>query len=565
MQVTTPSATVRATALVLAAATLLSGPAGAASPAPSAAPAGSPPPCRPVAPVADGPWADAVVYEAFVRSFADGDGDGIGDLAGMEAHLDHLNDGDPATTDDLGVTALWLMPIHPSPSYHGYDVTDHRAVHPDYGSPDDLRALVDAAHARGIRVLLDLVVNHTARTHPWFTEALAGGPARERYVWADADPSWPAVAGPRPWHPAGDAWYYGAFDAAMPDLDLRDPWVTDELRAIARFWLTEAGVDGFRIDAAKHLVENGPADQVDQPESRAWLAGFRDAIHAVRPDALVLGEVWAARPVAARYVAEGALDMATDFATGEAVVAAIGGLNGTALAATQAALAPEYAGGLAATFLRNHDQERLATTFGERIDPLRLAAAILLTGPGVPVLYYGEEIGLPGGKPDLRIRTPLPWTGSAPGFGFTAGTPWQPFMDGAETRNVAAQTDDPASLLATYRALIRLRAAHPALGAAGGAWAARTDARNVAAVVRALGDARIVVLHNVTGRPASEVTVDLAEGPLCGSPTARLLWSSDGSRPAIAPPTIGGGGGLAGWRPVAELAPWTTLVIALEP
>ncbi|MFO1540156.1 MAG: alpha-amylase family glycosyl hydrolase [Chloroflexota bacterium] len=557
-------AAARCATILVAVAVLGATPGAAAASVPPSVPSEPPPSCRAVPAVAGGPWADAVIYEAFVRSFADADGDGIGDLAGMRARLDHLNDGDPATMDDLGVTALWLMPIHPSPSYHGYDVTDHRAVDPDLGSMDDLRALVDAAHARGIRVLLDLVVNHTARTHPWFTEALAGGPARERYLWASTDPGWPAVAGPRPWHPAGAAWYYGVFDAGMPDLDLRDPWVTDELRAIARFWLTEAGVDGFRIDAAKHLVENGPNAQVDQPESRAWLAGFRDAIHAVRPDALVLGEVWDSRPVAGRYIGEGALDMATDFATGDAVVAAIGGLNGTALAAAQAGLAPAYAGGLAATFLRNHDQERLATTFGERTDPLRLAAATLLTGPGVPVLYYGEEIGLPGGKPDPRIRTPLPWSGDGPGFGFTAGTPWQPFMEGAETRNVAAQGGDPASLLSTYRALIRLRAAHPALGGAGGTWAARTDARNAAAIVRALGDARIVVLHNVTGRPAPDVTIDRAEGPLCGTPTARLLWASDGSRPAITPPAITAAGGLAGWTPVAELAPWTTLVIALE-
>lgn len=557
------AAPARSTAIALAAAALLTAPAGAASPDPAAVPPASPPPCLPVAPVAGGPWTDAVIYEAFVRSFADGDGDGIGDLAGMRAHLDHLNDGDPATTGDLGVTALWLQPIHPSPSYHGYDVTDHRAVHPDYGTLADLRALVDAAHARGIRVLLDLVVNHTAAAHPWFVAARAGGPARDRYVWADADPGWPAVAGPRPWHPAGDAWFYGAFDAGMPDLDVRDPWVEAELTAIARFWLTEVGIDGFRLDGVKHLVENGPAAQVHQPETFAWLARFRAAIHAVRPDALVLGEVWDSRTAAARYVTAGALDMATDFATGEAVVAAIGGLNGTGLAAAQAEIAAAYAGGHAATFLRNHDQERLATTFGERADPLRLAAAILLTGPGVPVLYYGEEIGLPGAKPDARIRTPLPWTGTAPGFGFTTGLPWQPFIPGAEARNVAAQAADPGALLATYRALTRLRAAHPALGAAGGAWAARTSARPVAAVVRALGDARIVVLHNVTGRPVAAPAIDLAEGPLCGSPAARLLWSSDGSRPAIAPPAITAAGGLAGWTPVVELAPWTTLVIAL--
>jgi len=539
--------------------------AGGGIPARGAVPAGSPPTC-PAAPPLTEPsaWDGTVIYEVFVRSFADSDADGSGDLAGLLARLDLLNDGDPGTTEDLGVGALWLMPIFPSPSWHGYDVTDDRSVDPEVGSVEELRALVAAAHARGIRVILDLVINHTSSRHPDFLAALAGGPERSRYLWAEEDPGWPPVAGGAPWHAGAAGWYYGAFSPAMPDRNLRDPGVTADLHAAARFWLEEVGVDGFRLDGVKHLVENGPTEQLNQPENAAWLRELRSAIHAVDPDALVLGEVWDSRETGTTYRAGGALDAVTDFAFGDRLVPAIARGDGAALAADLAALGTSGTPGWPATFLTNHDQERIASRLSGLAGPVALAAAVLLTAPGIPIVWQGEELGMPGQKPDERIRAPLPWDGTGPGFGFTGGVPWQPFEPGAETRNVAAQVADAGSLRTRYGALIRLRGAHPALGAGASTLALTTDARPVAAILRTQGPERIVVLHNLSGKPVAAPALTLAAGPLCGTPRARLLWASDGSAPALTDPRVTAEGGVTAWQPVASIGPWGSLVIALD-
>ncbi len=231
-------------------------------------------------------------YEVFVRSFADSDGDGIGDLRGLTSRLDDLNDGDPATTDDLGVTGLWLMPVAESPSYHGYDVVDYRAIERDYGTAADFRALMAAAHERGIDVIVDLVLNHTSRDHPWFQDALTPGSAHDDwYIWADERPGSAGPTGRRVWHAAGERFFYGYFWDGMPDLNLANPDVTAELDAIGRFWLDEMGVDGFRLDAARHLIEDGRQLE-NTPATFEWLAGFRERLKADHPDALVLGEVW---------------------------------------------------------------------------------------------------------------------------------------------------------------------------------------------------------------------------------------------------------------------------------
>ena len=194
----------------------------------------------------------------FVRSFADSDGDGIGDLRGLTDRLDYLNDGDPATTGDLGVTGIWLMPIAESPSYHGYDVVDYEQIEADYGTAEDFKALMAAAEERGIAVIVDLVLNHTSIDHPWFKDSRTPGSEHDEwYVWSDPAP---AVAGPggRPvWHQDGDRAYYGYFWEGMPDLNVANPAVTAALDEVARFWLEEMGVDGFRLDAARHLIEDG--------------------------------------------------------------------------------------------------------------------------------------------------------------------------------------------------------------------------------------------------------------------------------------------------------------------
>jgi glycosidase len=498
-------------------------------------------------------WGNRLFYEVFVRSFSDSDGDGIGDLAGLTAHLDYLA--------GLGVSGIWLMPIAEAASYHGYDVTDYTAVEADYGTEADFEALVEAAHRRDIAVIVDFVPNHTSRDHPWFEDAVAGGAHRDWYVWSEADPHWPPVAGPNPWHPApeGDGFYYGAFWEGMPDLNLRNPDVTTALEAAATTWL-ERGVDGFRIDAAKHLIEDDAAHQVNTGETKDWLAAFTAAVHAVDPEALVLGEVWDARGMSAAYVTEGSLDMAFDFLMGPAILNGI--YNGAStLLASQGEVASRYGSGLAGTFLSNHDQARTMTQLRGDVAAARQAAEALLTGPGVPFVYYGEELGLTGDKPDERIRSPFPWTSDGPGFGFTEGAPWEAFEDGAASISVATQAGDPETLLETYRALGALRAAHPALSI-GAFDRVRSSAGAVAASVRAIGAERLLVVQNLSSETVTGAELTLERGLLCGSPTATLLYPSDGL--TVASPTITPGGGFEGYVPVAGLPARATLVIDLS-
>jgi len=464
------------------------------------------------------------------------------------------------------VTALWLMPVASAKSYHGYDVLDYTAIEPDYGTADDMRALTAAAHQRGIKVIVDFVPNHTSSENAWFLDALTPDSAhRDWYVWSDTDPAWPSVAGGNPWHPSGGAYYYGAFWEGMPDLNLRNPDVTAALTDAARVWLTDYGVDGFRIDAAKHLIEDDAKHQISTPETKAWLAAFRDAVHAARPQALVVGEVWDPRGISSSYTTGGSLDMAFDFGIGDAILSGTGG-DATTLLANESEVATRYAPGLAGTFLANHDQERVMTTLRGSVDDARVAATLLLTGPGVPFLYYGEELGLAGGKPDENIRRPYPWTASGPGFGFTAGVPWEAFGAGATTANAATESADPTSLLSTYRALTRLRLAHPAL-ADGSFTALRASALHVAAVIRADATERLLVVSNLGKEPAVGVALAAEASPLCGSPTqGELVYpTADVAPPLAGLPTIGPQGGFDSWVPFASIPAHTTVVVRLTP
>lgn len=544
-------------------------PGSSVSPAPSATPttsADGPRACSPdpVPPAPTGPWwSERVFYEVFVRSFADSDDDGIGDLAGLTARLDYLNDGDPATATDLGVTGLWLMPIFESPSYHGYDTIDYDRIERDYGDVDDLRTLLDEAHRRGIAVILDLVVNHTSSQHPWFVDALADGERRDWYVWSDSDPAWPPVAGGSPWHGSSNGWYYGAFWGGMPDLDLTNTEVTDALVRVAEAWL-DLGVDGFRIDAAKHLIETGPQDQVNTPETLAWLRSFRERLHADHPDALLLGEVWEPRAITTSYVTEGSLDLAFDFGFGPAAIGASELGDPSTLGANLREVAERYPAGGVATFLTNHDQERVMSEVRGAEEIAALAAAALLTGPGVPFVYYGEEIGLEGRKPDERIRTPFPWTADGPFHGFTTVQPWEAFGPDPETRNVTTASATAGSLLDQYRRLVHLRATQPEL-VRGSVDRLESSAGGVLATLRWLPDGAAIVLQNLAETVADTPTLRLESGPLCGNPTARVSFTSDPGIREVAPPTVSSSGGLDAYVPLRTLPARTTVVIDLTP
>ena len=458
-------------------------------------------------------WANGTVfYEVFVRSFQDSNGDGKGDLPGLISRLDYLNDGKPGTGSDLEVDALWLMPVFASPSYHGYDTTDYEQVNPDYGTNEDLTRLCTEAHRRGMHVIVDLVLNHTSNKHPWFIDS-ASGPSsarRDWYVWSPTDLHWPQPwnAAGNTWHMKNGAWYYGLFWAGMPDLNLRTPAVRAEAKRLAALWLGR-GVDGFRLDAARHLIEDGPGDgQNDTPETHAFWKEFAAHVRSVRADALLVGEAWTETPKIAPYYGSteavpggDELPLNFDFPLAKHLVEGVSMGEAKGIAQTLREVAATYPPGATdVPFLTNHDMRRVASVLKGDRGKLRSAAAILLTLPGTPFLYYGEEIGLLNGTEDgdEAKRTPMPWNAAA-GGGFTTGKPWFRFAPGQDTTHVAAQTGDPGSLLSHYRQWIRARHASPAL--ARGTLGILQGEGPVLAFLRTQGSERVLVAHNLGPDP----------------------------------------------------------------
>lgn len=503
-------------------------------------------------------WNDRVFYEIFVRSFYDSDGDGIGDLQGVIDKLDYLNDGDPDTNSDLGITGIWLMPIMDAASYHGYDVTDYLRVHPDYGTNEDFLRLIDAARERGIAVIIDLVINHTSSLHPWFQASAASEPTfADWYVWSDDDPRYVGPDGQRVWHPRDGRFYYGLFWGEMPDLNLTNPSVTAELYEITRFWLEDMRVDGFRLDAAKHLIEDG-SEQEHTAATFAWLRDFKAHVRSINPDALLVGEVWSPNRIAAQYVPD-AVDLVFDFDLAATIVGSAGGRNPSGIRAGIETAQTLYPFGQYGTFLTNHDQNRVMSEV-RHIDAAQIAAAALLTTPGVPFIYYGEEIGMQGRKPDERIRTPMQWDSTATA-GFTTGTPWQPLQTDAMSVNVAGQTGDPASLLSFYRDLIHLRSRHPALQY-GSFHAVTASSSRLLGFVRQTTEERLLVIFNFNTDPISEYTLTYSGSGLESVTEAAVIFGDDSQLPAV--PTPNAQGGFSGYMPLPELRERSVTILALR-
>lgn len=406
-------------------------------------------------------WRDAVVYQIYPRSFQDSDGDGIGDLDGIRARLDHLA--------WLGVDAIWLSPFYPSPGADlGYDVADHCDVDPLFGDLERFDALVAACRKREIRVLIDLVPSHTSIEHPWFRAH------PDWYTWANEGPAnnWRAAFGGSAWSrdELSGRWYLHSHYPEQPDLDWRNPEVREAFAEVVRFWVAR-GVDGFRVDALQVLVkdaqlrDDGPATEPfalplhgevaaldrmrsqNSPEVGLALAAIREAAG----DALLVGEAYLPSASLGPYLEH--LDLAFGFEL----------LHGRwDAAALRAVLAEAAALGRVAWVLSNHDSSRLATRLGEHA--VRAAAVLLLTLPGAAFVYQGDEIGMvddPDAEPAWDrhgrdpFRHPMQWEPERLG-GFTTGAPWLGLTD-PETRSVAAQRDDPGSLLTLYRRLIALR------------------------------------------------------------------------------------------------------------
>jgi alpha-glucosidase len=453
-------------------------------------------------------WASAVFYQIYPRSYADGNGDGTGDLIGVRRHLDHLV--------GLGVDAIWLSPFYRSPMVDGgYDVADPCDVDPLFGTLADFDALLAAAHERDIRVTIDLVPNHVSDQHVWFQQALAsppGSPERARFLFRDGrgpdgdqpPNNWPSMFGGPAWTRVPDGqWYLHLFAAEQPDLDWTNPEVPAEFDRILRFWL-DRGADGFRIDVAHGMAKEpglpdmdlsavasregahmpSPADiRFDRDQVHQYHRGFRRVLDTYPGERMAVGEAWVPNAERmARYAAPGELNLTFNFALVVAPwgAAAFRAAIERSLEAMSAVSAP------CTWVLANHDVDRPATRYGGGARGLaraRAAALIQLSLPGAAYVYNGDELGLANvDLPDSALqdptwertghavrgrdgeRVPLPWRGTAPPFGFTtAETTWLPMPTDWADCTVAAEEGDPASTLQLYRATLALRRTLPDL------------------------------------------------------------------------------------------------------
>ncbi len=509
-------------------------------------------------------WAHgSVCYEIFVRSFYDSDGDGVGDLRGLIQKLDYINDGDPNSQRDLGVSCIWLMPVSQSPSYHGYDVTDYYRIERDYGTNDDFKLLVFEAHRRGIRVLVDLVLNHASGEHPYFKDALLNpaSPYRDWFIWLPSHPGVKNPWGGDNWHrsPVREEYYYGFFWGGMPDLNYETRAVREEAKKIATFWLEELGADGFRLDAVKHLVEEDDGRIVQHvPATHQVLREFAAHVRSVAPDAFTIGEVWDSIGAMLRYYPD-QLDAYFAFEASEAIMASVRTGSASALLPPFLRLQRELPAGRWAPFLRNHDQTRTVTALGDDVARAKVAATLLLTLPGLPFVYYGEEIGMSGDKPDPRLRTPMHWTrGQA--VGFTDGLVWEPLQSDSLTANVEVQESDPNSLLNLYRRLIHLRAKHPAL-ASGELLPLAASTNAVATYLRREGEQAVLVVANLGATALSDVRLSSEDSVLpAGRYDAQdLLGGSQGASLRVR-----GNGRIEGYVPLRSLGPLESYVFELK-
>lgn len=433
-------------------------------------------------------WQRGAFMEVFVRAYQDSNGDGVGDLKGLTQRLDYLQ--------DLGIKGIWLMPITTSADGdHGYATTDFRAIDPAYGTLDDFDELLRQAHARGIGVIMDYVINHSSRQHAMFVSALQGptSPFYDWYVWEkDAPEGWD-IWGKYPWTRTHSGYYFGTFGKHMPDFNFKNPAVLAYHQNSLRFWLNR-GLDGYRLDAVPHLVENSARDWNDQPQSRRITGELRALITAY-PQRHVVCEATANPQV---YAAPDICGSAFAFGLERNIVnAARGDRKAIRSVADYFTTAPQTM----ATFVANHDifaGARLWDQLRGNVAQYKLAAASYLLQPGTPFIYYGEEIGMAGVKGlggDAPLRAPMSWTSELRGAGFTTGDkPFRPIAPNAARYNVAAQLADPRSLLSFYKSMLALRNTLPSL--ASGSYDAPQVQDRVMAYRRTLGTETTLVVIN---------------------------------------------------------------------
>ncbi len=510
-------------------------------------------------------WRDAVFYEIYVRSFADSNGDGVGDLHGVLARLDFL--------PTLGVDAIWLTPFYPSPmADHGYDVADPRGVDPHFGDLAAFDAVVAGAHERGLRITVDVVPNHSSIEHPWFREALAappGSPARDRYYFRDGrgpggalpPNNWQSTFGGPAWTPVPDGqWYLHLFAAEQPDLNWDNPEVAADLVRTLRFWL-DRDVDGFRVDVAHGLAKppglpdmeveatTGVATDSGEGDIRFDVDGVHEAHRMIRrvldeyPGRVVVGEIWVTDDARlARYVRSDELHLAFNFRLLEAPwdAPALRRAIANSIAAMHDVGAPTT------WVLSNHDVVRHVTRYGGgRVGTRRARAAALmqLALPGVAFVYYGDELGLPNVTlPDDALqdpvwersghtqrgrdgaRIPMPWGGEKPPYEFTSGpSTWLPMPEGWADLTVEAELADPGSMLSLYRRALDLRRSHPAITGDELAW---RDAPAGCLAFRRPGGLRCLLNASTSAVPLPAGEIVLASSPVTGRslPPDTAVW-----------------------------------------
>jgi alpha-glucosidase len=507
-------------------------------------------------------WRNAVFYEIYVRSFADSDGDGLGDLPGIRARLPYLR--------GLGVDAVWLTPFYPSPGAdHGYDVADYVDVDPRFGTLGDFDGLVADAHGLGLRVVVDVVPNHTSSEHPWFRNALAdpSHPDRKRYMFRpgrDGRPptAWTSAFGGPAWTPdeGSGEWYLHFFAPEQPDLDWHNPDVQRDFEEVLRFWLAR-GVDGFRIDVAQALFKDQSLPDMEEPNPRTWHADWVVAVNQpeLHPlyrrwrrladehagERIYVGEiVLKNQETVAQYVRPDELHLAFNFSLlwdewdAEALRGTIDHTR-TALGAV---------GGTPSWVLENHDVPRLPTRYGggeEGRRRARAAALLLLALPGTAFLYQGQELGLQEVDLPAEVRqdpvflrtagvrkgrdgcrVPLPWTHEPPGFGFTSGRPWLPIPAEWAESSVTAQQADAQSTLALYRSAL---AARPRLD---GAFAWRESPPGTLVFERGPVTCAVNVDSDPLELPAGELVLASDAAVRDRLPAATAAWVISGRRVA---------------------------------
>lgn len=483
-------------------------------------------------------WRGGTIYQVYPRSFLDTDGDGVGDLPGIAARLDHLH--------ALGVDAIWISPFYPSPMRDfGYDITDYRGVDPLFGTLADFDRLLAEAHARGLRIILDFVPNHTSALHPWFAESRSSreSPRRDWYIWRDPAPdggppnNWRSTFGGSAWtlDPATGQYYLHTFLREQPDLNWRNPAVEAEMLAVMRFWL-DRGVDGLRVDAVQNVIKDeafrdnppnpawrdgdDPFDRLlrswsaDRPEVHEVIARMRRVVEEYPGERVLIGEIYnTPERLVEYYGAEGAgCHFPYNF---QLIVLPWNARAIDAAIRRYEALLPP--GAWPSWVLGNHDRHRIASRVGPA--QARVAAMLLLTLRGTPTIYYGDEIGMVDVPiPPARVqdpwernvpgqglgrdpeRTPMQWS-AAPNAGFTTGDPWLPIASDYRETNVETQRCDPESMLALHRRLLALRRAEPALAL--GSYAPVDAEGDVLAYVREHEGSRFLVALNLGASPAS--------------------------------------------------------------